>query len=103
MIDSKRRVKASSRLVFSLIGSQNRNAVKGLDALQQKRYLLIGVTVVGIPGLGALAEQGVGFIKKENPAFMLGLVKDLGQILFGLPDIFGHHQRQVHPVDVTSG
>ena len=54
-----------------------RNAcVFRVDFLQQISYLLVGVLVVGIPDVSPGAKQRVGFIKEEDPVFILCLLEE---------------------------
>src|SRR5215510_12729073 len=81
------RLEAASKSVvqiFAAVGGENSDAVEGFDALEQEGDLLVGVPVVGILGLAAFAKERIRFIKKENPAFVLRLVKDFSQVLLGL-------------------
>ena len=56
---------------------QNDNPVVFLHFLQEVTYLDVGVSVMGIPYLGSLAEKGIGFIKKEDGIARLCLLEDL--------------------------
>ena len=67
MIDSKRRREGLVDVVPP-VGGQDGDAVEGLDALEQEGDLLVGVAVVGVLGLAALAEQRVGLVEEQDPA-----------------------------------
>src|SRR5262249_35806742 len=61
---------------------------------------LVGIAVVSAGGLGALAEQGIGLIKEQDPVVTLRLVKDAGEVLLRLTNVLGDHQREIHTIDV---
>ena len=64
---------------------------------------MVGMAIIGAAGLGALAEQGVRLVEEEDPSLVLGLIEDPGQVLLGLADVLGDHQRQVDLVDLAAG
>ena len=59
---------AGERLVDvgAQVGRQHRQAVEGLHPLQQVGDLDVGVAVVGVAHLAALAEHGVGLVEEEH-------------------------------------
>jgi hypothetical protein len=103
---SRRRLEpAGERVVEVLaqVGGEDRDAVEGLDALQQVGDLLVGVAVVGVLALAALAEQGVGLVEEQDPAALLGPVEHAGEVLLGLADVLRDDEREVDAVDVAAG
>ena len=74
--------------ITALICGQNNHPVKCFDALKQVGHFLIGIFVVSIADVGAFPEKGIGLIKKEDPVFIFGLVKQAGKILLGFADVF---------------
>src|SRR5258708_13913871 len=70
------------------VAGQERDAIEGLDALEQIVGLRVGKTVVGFLDFGALAEQRIGFVEEENDTGLLGLRQELCEVLLGLPYIF---------------
>ena len=52
--------------VGAQVGGQDGHAVVGLHALQQVADLDVGVAVVGVLDLGALAEERVGLVEEED-------------------------------------
>jgi hypothetical protein len=71
-----------------------------LHALQQVADFDVGVAVVAVLDLGALAEQGVGFVEEQDGAAVFGGVENLAQVLLGFADVFADHGRQVDAVEV---
>ena len=65
MIASSRRVNASSMLARRLV-DEDRQPVEGLHALQQVGALDVGVAVVGVADLAALAEDRVGLVEEQH-------------------------------------
>ena len=59
---------AGERLVDvgAQVGRQDRQAVEGLHALQQVGALDVGVAVVGVAHLAALAEHRVGLVEEQH-------------------------------------
>ena len=74
------------------IGGQDGDALVLLHLLQQVADFDVGVAVVGIFHLRALAEQRVGFVEKENRIAVLGLVEDSVEILLRLPDVLADNR-----------
>ena len=74
MIASSRRVK---RLVDvgAQVGREDGEPVEGLQALQQVGALDVGVAVVGVAHLAALAEDGVGLVEEQHGVDAAGLAK----------------------------
>ena len=62
--------------IAALIGGQYDQPVLAFNALQEVRDFLVGVLIMGIADVGALAEEGIGFVKKQNPVFMLGFIEE---------------------------
>ena len=69
------------------VGGQDGQAAVVLHALQQVVDLDVGVAVVAVLDLGALAEQRVGLVEEEDRAAPLGRVEDRAQVLLGLADV----------------
>ena len=73
------------------VGGQDRQPAERLHPLQQVGDLEIGVPVVAVAHLGALAEQRVGLVEQQHRAAVLGGVEHLPQLLLGLADVLAHH------------
>ncbi len=58
------------------VGRQDRQAAVRLHALQQVADLDVGVAVVAVLDLGALAEQRVGLVEEQDRPAALGRVED---------------------------
>lgn len=87
----------------SLVGGQDHKAVVALDSLQQVGHFLVGVFIMRITDVRSLTEQGIGFVKEQDPVFVLGFIEEPRQILLRLADIFRHHARQVDPEHIFAG
>ena len=61
----------------------------------------IGVAVVGVAHLLALAEDRVGLVEKEDDGDALGSAKDALQVLFRLSDILVDHGAEVHTMQIS--
>ena len=81
------------------IGGEDHDAGKILDPLQQIGHLLIGGAVVGVAGLGALAEQRIRLVEEQDPVAVLSVIEQAGEVFLGLADIFRHHLRQIDAID----
>src|SRR5262249_56934062 len=79
---------------------QDGKAAIGLHPLQQVADFDIGVAVVAVLDVAALAEQRVGLVEQEDGAAVLGGIEDAPQILLGLAHIFVDHRREVDPVQI---
>ena len=86
MTKSSRRTNASSMLRRKLVARIDRARV-GLHALQQVGDLDVGVAVVGVRDLRALAEQGVGLVEEQDRVGAVGGGEDPLQVLLGLADV----------------
>ena len=73
-----------------------------LHALQQVADLDVGVAVVRVPDLAALAEQRVGLVEEQDGVGGLGFGEDARQVLLGLADVLADHRRQVDLVQVQA-
>ena len=82
------------------VGREDRQAAIGLHALQQVVDLDVGVAVVAVLHLAALAEQRVGLVEEQDRAAVLGRVEQAAQILLGLADVLADDRRQVDAVEV---
>src|SRR5262249_32749690 len=82
------------------VRSKNGQSAIGLHALKQVADFDIRIPVMAVPDLAALSEKGVGFVKEEYRASLLGCVKHSAEIFFGFTDILTDHAREVDPVKV---
>ena len=82
------------------VGRQNREPAKILHPLQQIVDLDIGVAVVAVLDLGALAEQRVGLVEEQDDAAALGGGEDAAQIALGLADIFADDAGEIDAVEI---
>ena len=55
---------------------------KIFNALQQVSDFLVGVAVVRAFGLGTLAKQSIGFVKKEDPVTERGFIEEPAEVFF---------------------
>ena len=69
------------------VGGQDGQAAVRLHALQQIADLDVGVAVVAVLDLAALAEQRIGLVEQQDRAAVLGGVEDAAQILLRLADV----------------
>jgi len=81
------------------IGGQDGQAIVIFNSLQQIGNFLIGVFVVGVPYFCPFTKNGIGLVKKQDPVFVLGLIKEAGQVFLRFADIFGDDHRQVDAKD----
>ena len=96
---SRRRNAWSSAL--SHVGRQDRQAAVGLHPLQQVVDLDVGVAVVAVLDLAALAEQRVGLVEEQDRAAALSAASNsAAQVLLGLADVLADHGGQVDAVEV---
>ena len=73
------------------VGGEDRQAAIGLDPLQQVGDLDVGVAVVAVLDLAALAEERVGLVEQQHRAAGLGGVEQALQVLLGLADVLADH------------
>ncbi len=71
-----------------------------LHALEQITDLDIGVAVVAVFDLAALAEQRVGFVEEQDRAAFFGGVEDPAQIFLGLADVLVHHLAEIDAIEI---
>ena len=95
----RRRRKAWSSALLH-VGRQDRQAAVRLHALQQVADLDVGVAVVAVLDLAALAEQRVGLVEEQDRAALLRRVEDPPQVLLRLADVLADDRAQVDPVEV---
>jgi hypothetical protein len=72
---------------------QNQHALKSLDPLQQVIDRGIGVAVVRVAHIAALAEQRIGFIEEQRRA-----LEQRRQVLFRFADVLAGDRGQVDAV-----
>nr|QGF22332.1 hypothetical protein [uncultured bacterium] len=68
--------------------------------LEEADDLDVGVAVVAVPDLGALFKQGTCLDEREDGAALLCSIEDLFEVLLRLPDLLGHHTREINAVEV---
>ena len=83
-----------------LVGGHEDDALVLLHPLEQIGHLGVGVFVLGVLYLAALAQQGVGLVEEQNHVAFLRLVKHLAQTLFRLADVLVHNLGQVHLIEL---
>jgi hypothetical protein len=95
---------AHERLVHvaAQVGGEHDDAVVLFHLLQQVADLDVGVAVVGVAYLRALAEQGVGLIEEQDGVAGRRLGEDAGQVLLRLADVLADHRGQVDLVQVEA-
>ena len=75
--------------VLAEVGREDHGARIALHLLQQVGDLDVGVAVVRVRDLGALAEQRVGLVEEEDRVGAGGGLEDAVEVLLGLPDVLG--------------
>ena len=83
-----------------LVAREDRQAAVGLDALQQVAHLDVGVAVVAVPDLAALAEQRVGLVEEQDRAAVLGGVEEPGEVLLRFADVLAHDRGEIDAVEL---
>ena len=68
--------------------------------LQKIGHLHVGVAVVGVLDLAALAEQSVALVEEEDAPGVPRLLKDRPQVLFGLADVLADDLGQIDLVQL---
>jgi hypothetical protein len=71
-----------------------------LDPLQQVADLEVGVPVVGVLDLGALAEERVRFVEEQHHIGAVRSVEEAAQVLFGLANVLADDPGKVDFVQV---
>ena len=82
------------------VGRQDRQAAEILHALQQVIHFDIGVAVVAVLDLRALAEQGIGLVEEQDRAAALGGREDAAQVALGLADIFADDAGEIDAIEI---
>ena len=82
------------------VGGQHGQALKRLQALQQVTHFDVGVAVVAVAPLAALAKQGVGLVKEQHRPAVFSRVEQLAQVLLRLANVLADHRRQVDAIQV---
>ena len=88
--------------VGAQVGGEDREAVEGLDALQQVRNLDVGVAVVRVTHLRALAEEGVGLVEEQHAVDPVDLGEDPLEVLLGLADVLVDDRGEVDRVELEA-
>lgn len=66
--------------ITPLVGGQDDQPVIAFYPLEQIGNLLVSVFIMGVADVSPFAEQSVCLVKKQNPIFMLCLVKKPGEV-----------------------
>src|SRR5207244_11882488 len=82
------------------VGGQDRQSPVRLHALQQVADLDVGVAVVAVSDLRALAEQRVGFVEQQYGPAVLGGVEYAAQVALGLADVLADHLAEIDPIEI---
>src|SRR5882672_2179508 len=82
--------------VLAEVGGEDRQAIEALEPGQEICGLEIGVPVVRVAYLSALAEQRVRLIEQQDRLNSLGGVEHLGQVLLCLADPLRNYARDVN-------
>ena len=95
---------AGERLVDvgAQVGGQDGEAVEGLHPLQQVGALDVGVAVVRVPDLRALAEDRVGLVEEQHGVDAGRRREDPLEVLLGLADVLVDDGGQVDDVQVEA-
>src|SRR5262249_11933409 len=81
------------------VGGENRQATVGFHTLQQIAHLHVGVAVVAVLDLAALAEQRVRLVEQQDRTGCLGSLEHAAQVLFRLPDVLVHDLAEVDAIE----
>ena len=81
---------------------EDREPVEGLHALQQVGALDVGVAVVRVLHLGALAEDRVGLVEEQHGVRARRGSEDALEVLLGLADVLVDDRREVDDVEVEA-
>ena len=84
-----------------VVGGQDRQPAISLHALEQVAHLDIGVTVVAVLHVAALAEQGIRFVEEQDGAAVLGGVEDLYNSKYGTQNAAGTASASSLQIDVN--
>ena len=76
--------------------------VEGLHPLEQVRALDVGVPVVRVAHLAALAEDRVGLVEEQHRVDPAGLGEDPLEVLLGLADVLVDDRGEVDRVQVQA-
>src|SRR6266511_1207087 len=80
----------------------DRDAVVGLEPLQQVGDLDVRVPVVCVADVRALPEQRVGLVEEQHEVSRRGTGEDPLEVLLGLTDVLAHHAGEVDLVEVQA-
>ena len=81
--------------VLAEVGGEDDRARVALHLLQQVGDLDVGVAVVRVGDLGALAEQRVGLVEEEDRVGARGGLEDAVEVLLRLPDVLRDDRGEV--------
>ena len=84
------------------VAGHHDNASEVFDELEQVVGVGVGVAVVGIPNIGTLGKQRVGFVKKQHRTHACGSREDPPEILGCLADVLRHGCGEVDPHQVEA-
>src|SRR4051794_13192740 len=85
---------------IALVRGEDREAAVGLHALQEVADLDVGIAVVAVLDLGALAEERVRLVEEQDRAAALRRVEHPAEVLLRLPDVLRDDLAEVDPVEV---
>ena len=88
--------------VLAQVRREDGEPLEALEARQQIRRLEVGVAVVRVADLGALAEERVGLVEEQHRLRALGGVEDLGEVLLRLADPLRDDARDVDDEQVDA-
>jgi hypothetical protein len=83
------------------VAGQDPHGIEGVGRLEQERDLSIGVALVSVACLAALAERRLSLVEEPDSPAATGLVGSSGEVRLGLADIVGYDHRQIDAADVT--
>ena len=73
--------------VLGQVGGEQGHALVALEPLQEVGHLDVGVAVVGVGDLGALAQERVGLVEEERDVRRFGGVEESTEVLLRLADV----------------
>lgn len=88
--------------VGAQVGGEQRDAVEGLQPLEQVGALHVGVLVVRVLDLRPLPEDGVGLVEEQYGVGAVGLGEDALQVLLGLADVLVDDRGELDDVEIEA-
>ncbi len=88
--------------VRTQVRGQDGDAIEQLHALEQVRNLDIGVSIMGVLDVRALAEHRVRLVEQQHTVDAIRLGEDAVEVLLRLTDVLVDDRRQVDDIQVQA-